>query len=306
MVLTRTLASSPSSCARQPCSSSGRLALQLALSPRSSLFRPSAVVVQAQHMGTKGSFYYRKKAAMDQMAEEVAFQKKEVQPTITRLPDNFRLYRVGVGLISDDWIPLEKDARPSWFSATGFRYRLRALKKLAWSTVSIGIVKRFVPDFQPIAFAADVQDLYLKMRKASASWDKDTLHDLLTDEFYSALKFDSKGLQGWQLKNVVDRPRVVHISIFPVETKKNYFAQVTVKLLLDREVTVRGVATRQTAPEFVVMERHISDKESSRWRLCGMLPEKTLEQLLKNPEVLRVTPGGNKPMTAEDLAARSK
>ena len=38
----------------------------------------------------------------------------------------------------------------------------------------------------------------------------------------------------WQLKGVKENPRIVHITVFPVETKKNYFAQITVKVHLER------------------------------------------------------------------------
>jgi large subunit ribosomal protein L45 len=85
--------------------------------------------------------------------------------------------------------------------------------------------------------------------------------------------------QLWQHVASVERPRVVHARVVPLQDKKTEFAQVTVRVHSRQTLVTPGsVGSGSGAPrtrevvDYIVVESTITSK--TPWRICGRLHPK--------------------------------
>jgi len=87
------------------------------------------------------------------------------------------------------------------------------------------------------------------------------------------LKNHDSSKQQWRLTEFLDRPRIVHARVIPLQDKKTEFAQVTVRLHSRQTLAgVSGPARTRESIEFIVVESTITSK--TPWRICGRLSPK--------------------------------
>ena len=85
----------------------------------------------------------------------------------------------------------------------------------------------------------------------------------------------------YDVKSIQEQPRIVHSIVFPAEDKKNFFGQITVKIVIKRS---EGFPPKEKdSPIYVVFEKHLV-KPDARWRICSFLPKLTLDELLEKRE----------------------
>ncbi|KAK3712986.1 hypothetical protein QZH41_014104 [Actinostola sp. cb2023] len=135
------------------------------------------------------------------------------------------------GTVVSNYIPLKRKA--FILTPTGLMQRWDAFKNGLWTIYSLAFIKKYCKPFKLKQFAEEAQDIYIGVNKALISKDKKKLEELATGSVYHALKkeffHDNKQLH-WRFVRQVDRPRVVHARVVPVDSKENLFAQVTVKV----------------------------------------------------------------------------
>ena len=68
----------------------------------------------------------------------------------------------------DAYVPVPKEFLPSAFSVAGFKARWNRMGRTMRSTLAVAMTKRSVPDFKPIEFAVEAQEIYIKTNKALA------------------------------------------------------------------------------------------------------------------------------------------
>lgn len=230
------------------------------------------------------SFYARKKKmirrAQEKEAEGIARPARESE--MPQELKEMRLIKQSPGVIADDWVPIPEDKQAPLLSAEGAKERVNSMKKKTLSTVSVGLIKKLVGEFNPFDFAVDAQKQFIEMQSALVKDDKEKLRELVTDDAYLALRKEFRDKkQIWEFVSTVERPQVVHVMAFPVSDKKNYFAQVTVKLHLTQKLAVfdrlgqlkLGSTTEEKdVVDYVVFERHIAvGKDKSQWKICGKI-----------------------------------
>eukprot|EP00051_Salpingoeca_urceolata_P012195 m.151257 g.151257 ORF g.151257 m.151257 type:complete len:269 (+) comp17406_c0_seq4:95-901(+) len=194
------------------------------------------------------SFRDRKKRVMKKAMAQ-ANERQEDDIDIPELKE-MRLARDSTGVIADPWVPKLPSDRPSLFSTEGLKYRWQALKKAYRSTISVGIM-RFskCKDFRPDTFAPFGQEMFVAMQEALARQDKHALRDYVTADAYLTLKKQFPGKHDWVFVEELERPRVVHVNLFPVENKDNLFAQVTVRFKIRQvgsQVSTGNTSTSHT------------------------------------------------------------
>ena len=76
----------------------------------------------------------------------------------------------------------------------------------------------------------------------------------------------------WQHAGFVERARIVHARVIPLQDKKTEFAQVTVRLHSKQTLAGPGGGRSRESLDFIVVESTITAK--SPWRICGRLNPK--------------------------------
>jgi large subunit ribosomal protein L45 len=179
--------------------------------------------------------------------------------------------------------PLEKKDRAPISSKLGRSQRWADSKESLSTLYSIATIRRKlrkVDPYLPIEFARRVQDMFVATNAALQGRMKEKLRMLTTENALNSLKseFDDKHFV-WELVEEVERPHVLVAKVAPMTTKDNLFAQVVVRIHTQQVLAVydksgrlyRGHPTEpRTVVDYVVMERHIVDPNSS-WRIAGKL-----------------------------------
>lgn len=113
------------------------------------------------------------------------------------------------------------------------------------------------------------------------------MRELLTDDANMALRQQFRMRHKWEFVKELERPRVVHVTSFPVEDKANIWAQVTVRVHLRQILALYNnaggiVKGSETDPvdvvEYIVLERHVVNKDAKDWKIAGKLPGHTQPQ----------------------------
>ncbi|EDO48989.1 predicted protein [Nematostella vectensis] len=137
-----------------------------------------------------------------------------------------------VGTVVSNYVPLDKKAFILTPTEVGGKQSTK--KWLAVFTFRIlAFVRRYCKPFKLREFAKDAQNLFIQVNKALEDKNKRKLEELATGSVYHALRKEffppSKQLH-WRYVKELERPRVVHARVIPVDSKENLFAQVTVKM----------------------------------------------------------------------------
>lgn len=183
------------------------------------------------------------------------------------------------GMIFDDYIPPEGDARASLLSVKekGLEIKDRFQRRMG---KHIKAIKKILPDWDVIAFAPEAQDIYIKAHNLLAAEEKDAIHDYVTDfafpKMWGELKLRSLR---WRWVETLEAPRVVHVSSQTHGEEANNYTQVTVRLhstqtlaLYDQwgRLLLGSPDVAQEVVEYPIFERHLSDP-NSRWRIHGKI-----------------------------------
>ncbi|XP_032222441.2 probable 39S ribosomal protein L45, mitochondrial isoform X2 [Nematostella vectensis] len=203
-----------------------------------------------------------------------------------------------VGTVVSNYVPLDKKA--FILTPTGIKQRWNAFKMSLWTVYSLAFVRRYCKPFKLREFAKDAQNLFIQVNKALEDKNKRKLEELATGSVYHALRKEffppSKQLH-WRYVKELERPRVVHARVIPVDSKENLFAQVTVKMNSEQVMAVKDQHGRhikgsgktvKKVTDYVVFERHLPN-EFGRWRVAG----KVFQPLQQSPAVAQSS--GNMP-----------
>lgn len=81
-----------------------------------------------------------------------------------------RLVQTSPGYVVDKFVPVPKNVMPSIFSGAGWALRWANLKGLVRSTLSVARIRQRLPDWKPIPFAEEVQQLFEQMNRAFVAY----------------------------------------------------------------------------------------------------------------------------------------
>eukprot|EP00055_Hartaetosiga_balthica_P003546 m.8156 g.8156 ORF g.8156 m.8156 type:complete len:280 (+) comp3033_c0_seq1:91-930(+) len=228
-----------------------------------------------QHMSM--SYQKRKKKALAKQMQgrQMIAPESKAKAVQEEMIKGQHLQLDSLGQIADAWVPIPSEHRASIFSLQGIRQRWEHLRKIARTTFSIAVIRRKDKEFKPIPFAQQIQENLVKlqadMSSASRSGIKFDFKDTVTAQALSQLQKESRRRHFWEFVAEVERPRVVAAFTFPVETKENLFAQVTVQLNLRQKYGLEGQPLlEKDVTEFVVAEKSLVDPKA-KWRICAKI-----------------------------------
>ncbi|XP_064180579.1 39S ribosomal protein L45, mitochondrial isoform X2 [Anguilla rostrata] len=89
--------------------------------------------------------------------------------------------------VFDPYIPPEGDARLSGLSKEGLKQRTEQLKQSAASLLAIRKIKELDSEFNTKEFPAQAQDIFIQAHDALTHFNKEKLHDLVTERCYPTL-----------------------------------------------------------------------------------------------------------------------
>ncbi|XP_035260810.1 39S ribosomal protein L45, mitochondrial [Anguilla anguilla] len=182
--------------------------------------------------------------------------------------------------VFDPYIPPEGDARLSGLSKEGLKQRTEQLKQSAASLLAIRKIKELDSEFNTKEFPAQAQDIFIQAHDALTHFNKEKLHDLVTERCYPEMVRGNryKTLR-WMFVESLEPPRVVHARCPDMVSKGNLYGQVTVRMhsrqtlaIYDRfgRLMVGDEEVPRDVLEYLVLERHLVNPYS-RWRLHGKI-----------------------------------
>lgn len=221
---------------------------------------------------------YDFEAEFGKRPKKVFPERVESPSSYAKMPFSQPLIIDTVGSILSEYIPVEKKALV--ISPAGMKQRWEALKMLLISTYSLGVIRKNTKSFKARPFADNAQKTFIEVNMALQENDKQKLKDLVIRSVYVALKqqfWDSNQRIHWRFIKTINRPRVVHARIAPVEEKQNLFGQVTVKMHTEQILAVTDQHGRRLKGdkqkskeviEYVVFERHLVNPYG-QWKIVG-------------------------------------
>ena len=168
--------------------------------------------------------------------------------------------------------------RPLWTTG-GWADVWLGLKKLGTTAVGMAGIRRVVDGWTPRKFVdGDAVPLWLRMNRAVAGQDADSLRNIATDKVAHTLSGELRQARkagrvplDWEAE--VHGAKLGHVRVFAVAEKQYQFAQCTVSIDATQTVTPRGkVGQQRTAviTEDVVLERPLFG-DNTVWRMAGKL-----------------------------------
>eukprot|EP01147_Barroeca_monosierra_P007639 gene7639-589_t len=199
---------------------------------------------------------------------KMAALSKEIQETQHMELDS-------LGMVVDPWVPIPREHRASLFSLEGLKQRWEHIKKRVRATLSVGVVRRYDKTWKPVQFAETVQNNLIQVQEALSEASREFkplhLHDYITAQALTSMKQQSRIPHIWEFVDAVERPRVVHVTAFPIDKKDNYYGQVTVRVHLRQRFAPVGQAPEERdIVDYVVLEKRIVAPQTP-WRICSKI-----------------------------------
>ncbi|XP_070535916.1 large ribosomal subunit protein mL45-like [Ptychodera flava] len=184
------------------------------------------------------------------------------------------------GDIYEPYVPPEGDGKASSLSKEGIKQRAERLKNVGISTKDLRKIRKHEPEFSTKDFAFEAQDIFIKAHDALQNFDKNILHQLVTEKCYPDMirGFRYKTIR-WKWIESIEKPKVVYLRCADMVTQGNTYAQVTVRFHSKQTLAIydrfgRLMQGSETSPkdvlEYVVFERHLAGAYGS-WRIHGKI-----------------------------------
>lgn len=191
-----------------------------------------------------------------------------------------------LGMLVEDYIPDAATSPGSLLSVNGLKERYQMIRRWGTSVWSKYIIlPSQLTGFSRDRTALECQDIYRIINEAIPKNDKHAITENTTNLMNQMLRsqFEPTFAAGnriqWEMKSVLEAPKIHHARAFAMTTQKNYWAQLTMKLVTEQVVCIydrKGKVVfghpkdTKRVVEYPCFERHVSDP-ASKWRLCGKL-----------------------------------
>lgn len=246
-----------------------------------------------------------KETASDLTDDEVKSRLKE-RGLLPPRPWVERPYYISsTGGIFEAYVPPEGDGKRSSLSKDGVKQKYELLEKKSKSMLAVRKIRQYEEEFDHDEFAAQAQDIYVKVHDLMAQKRVDDLRDVITERAYPEIvhNVDQKTIR-WRFVKSLEPARVVHARCTDVISKDNIFGQVTVRFhtqqilaIYDRfgRLMYGSETVAKDVLEYVVFEKHLSN-EYGHWRIHDkIIPDWTppKEPAIKTYRLIEEEPPSN-------------
>uniref|UniRef100_A0A6J0SY13 Large ribosomal subunit protein mL45 n=1 Tax=Pogona vitticeps TaxID=103695 RepID=A0A6J0SY13_9SAUR len=235
---------------------------------------PSSLVMPVR---TKKRGYTPPKSINDFSTPEEAMKYARAAGIVMPHEDNFRPINIFCTAgIADAYVPPEGDARMSSLSKDGLKQKTERLRQLASTQLSIRKIRKLDPKFNVKTFAEEAQNIFIEAHNNLTNFDKDKLHDLVTEHCYPEMVRGNKYKTiRWRFLESLEPPRIVQVRLSTMVSQENMYGQVTVRMhtrqtlaIYDRfgRLMYGGENIPKDVLEYVVFEKHLTNRYG-QWRL---------------------------------------